>query len=94
MNLPYFQGMSKDEITSILDKVKLEFLRYNDGELILKQGEPCGCFTGLVRGEDMQELLRMSVAAGTASITTSGTNLFYRDKYEEIYSKICAVRLL
>ena len=50
--------------------------------------------TGLVRGEDMQELLRMSVAAGTASITTSGTNLFYRDKYEEIYSKICAVRLL
>jgi CRP-like cAMP-binding protein len=51
MNLPYFQGMSKDEITSILDKVKLEFLRYNDGELILKQGEPCGCFTVLVRGE-------------------------------------------
>lgn len=51
MNLPYFQGMSKDEITSILDKVKLEFLRYNDGELILKQGEPCCCFTVLVRGE-------------------------------------------
>jgi 1-phosphofructokinase family hexose kinase len=49
--------------------------------------------TGLSRGEDMQEILRMSVAAGTASITTSGTNLFYRDKYEEIYSKICAVRL-
>ena len=38
--------------------------------------------TGLVRGESVQELLRMSVAAGTASITTSGTNLFYRDKYE------------
>lgn len=50
--------------------------------------------TGLVRGENMQEILRMSVAAGTASITTSGTNLFYRDKYEEIYAKICAVRLL
>jgi fructose-1-phosphate kinase PfkB-like protein len=50
--------------------------------------------TGLIRGESVQELLRMSVAAGTASITTSGTNLFYRDKYEEIYAKICAVRLL
>ena len=50
--------------------------------------------TGLVRGESVQELLRMSVAAGTASITTSGTNLFYRDKYEEIYAKICAVRLI
>ena len=51
MNLPYFQGMSKDEITLILDKVKLEFFRYNDGELILRQGEPCDCFTVLVRGE-------------------------------------------
>lgn len=40
------------------------------------------------KGADMQEVLRRSVAAGTAAITTSGTNLFYKDKYEEIYSKI------
>ena len=33
-------------------------------------------------------ILRSAVAAGTASITTPGTNLFYRDKYEEIYDKI------
>ena len=42
----------------------------------------------LIRGADMEELLRSSVAAGTAAITTSGTNLFYKDKYLEIYSKI------
>ncbi len=42
----------------------------------------------LEKGADMSELLRCSVSAGTASITTSGTNLFYRDKYDEIYSKI------
>ena len=35
-----------------------------------------------------EEILRSAVAAGTASITTPGTNLFYRDKYEEIYDKI------
>lgn len=40
------------------------------------------------KGADMEELLRCSVAAGTAAITTSGTNLFYKDKYEEIYNKI------
>lgn len=40
------------------------------------------------KGADMEELLRCSVAAGTAAITTSGTNLFYKDKYEEIYKKI------
>ncbi|MBO5851150.1 MAG: 1-phosphofructokinase family hexose kinase [Clostridia bacterium] len=39
-------------------------------------------------GADNAEILRCAVAAGTASITTSGTNLFYRDKFEEIYSKL------
>ena len=43
---------------------------------------------GLKKGVPMRELLRMSVAAGTASVTTSGTNLFYYDKYKEIYAKI------
>ncbi|PWM71718.1 MAG: hypothetical protein DBX59_08240 [Bacillota bacterium] len=42
----------------------------------------------LEKGADMEEILRCSVAAGTAAITTSGTNLFYKDKYEEIYNKI------
>lgn len=45
------------------------------------------CF-GLTHGASKKEILRMSVAAGTASITTSGTNLFYKDKYQEIYNNI------
>ena len=40
------------------------------------------------RDADVEEVLRSAVAAGTASVTTPGTNLFYRDKYEEIYQKI------
>ncbi len=43
---------------------------------------------GIEKGVSIQEILKMSVAAGTAAVTTSGTNLFYKDKYEEIYSKI------
>ncbi len=39
-------------------------------------------------GCDDKEMLRCAVAAGTASITTPGTNLFYKDKYDEIYKKI------
>lgn len=50
MCLPYFQGMSKDEITSILDKVKLVFTRHTDGERIAAQGAPCNSLTLLVRG--------------------------------------------
>lgn len=47
----------------------------------------------LENGLPMPELLRRSVAAGTAAITTVGTNLFYRDKYDEIYSKISTEEL-
>lgn len=42
----------------------------------------------LEKGADLKELLRCAVSAGTAAVTTSGTNLFYKDKYEEIYQKI------
>lgn len=40
-----------------------------------------------------EEILRCAVSAGTASITTPGTNLFYRDKFEEIYQKIYVEKL-
>ncbi len=45
------------------------------------------------RGASKEEILKCAVAAGTASITTSGTNLFYRDKYEEIYGQIFVEKL-
>lgn len=44
-------------------------------------------------GKPMPELLRSAVAAGTAAVTTSGTNLFYYDKYKEIYAKIHSERI-
>lgn len=50
--------------------------------------------TGLLRGDNMPELLHSAVSAGTASIATSGTNLFYRDKYEEIYAKVFVEELV
>ena len=47
----------------------------------------------ILEGADMEEILKCSVAAGTASITTSGTNLFYKDKYEEIYNQISVEKI-
>ena len=44
-------------------------------------------------GASMEDILRCAVAAGTASITTPGTNLFYKDKYEEILKKIKVEKL-
>ena len=35
-----------------------------------------------------EEVLKRAVSAGTAAVTTSGTNLFYKEKYDEIYNEI------
>ena len=45
------------------------------------------------KGSSMEEILRCAVAAGTASITTPGTNLFYKDKYEEIYNSLTVEKI-
>ena len=45
------------------------------------------------RGETKEEILRCAVAAGTASVTTPGTNLFYRDKFLEIYDRIAVEKI-
>lgn len=48
---------------------------------------------GLKQGVPMSEILRRAVSAGTAAVTTSGTNLFYKDKYDEIYTKVFAEKI-
>lgn len=50
LSLPYFQGMSKDDITAILDNVVFEFVKYNDGDVICRQGEECTNFIILIQG--------------------------------------------
>lgn len=47
----------------------------------------------LERGMNAREVLRCGVAAGTASITTAGTRLFFRDKYDEIYEKLSVISI-
>lgn len=49
--LPYFQGMSRDEITAILDKVTLDFRKYRNEEEIFHRGEKCERFAILTAGQ-------------------------------------------
>ncbi len=48
---------------------------------------------GLEQGVSYTELLKRAVAAGTAAVTTSGTNLFYKEKYDEIYAKLSVEKI-
>ena len=50
LSLPYLQGMSKDDITAILDKVKLEFQCHGEGNTICNKGDECNKFIILTKG--------------------------------------------
>lgn len=50
LSLPYFQGMGKDDITAILDKVELEFTNHADKETLCNQGDECDKFIILTKG--------------------------------------------
>lgn len=64
--LPYFQGMSKDDITAILDKVKLEFTTYGDRATIATRGDECDKFIILTKGTITAEA---TAADGSYTIT-------------------------
>ena len=47
----------------------------------------------IIEGADRSEILKRGVAAATASVTTPGTNLFTKEKYDEILSGLSVVRI-
>ena len=51
LQLPLFQGLCHEDFTSILDKVKLHFIKHKAGETIIKSGNPCTQLCFLLKGE-------------------------------------------
>ena len=51
LSLPLFQGLSKNDITNIIDKVKFHFLKHAENEIIIKQGNSCEKIFFLLEGE-------------------------------------------
>ncbi len=51
LQLPLFQGLCHEDFTSILDKVKLHFIKHKVGETIIKSGSPCKQLCFLLKGE-------------------------------------------
>lgn len=91
LKLPYFQGMSKNELTQILDKVKFEFIKIAEGQTFVRQGDSCNRFIVLLQGEvyaeytsangsyRLTELLTPSHAIEPYSMFGASTN--YRRSY-------------
>jgi CRP-like cAMP-binding protein len=51
LQLPLFQGISHEDLTSILDKVKLHFAQHKGGETFIPAGRPCDRLCFLMKGE-------------------------------------------
>ena len=50
LSLPLFQGMSQVDFNSLLQKVRLDFVRYEEGSTIINAGERCKSFAFLING--------------------------------------------
>lgn len=51
LQLPLFQGLTQEDLTRILGKVKLHFTKYKSGEIILNAGTPCNSLMFILKGE-------------------------------------------
>lgn len=51
LQLPLLQGMSKAELSEVVEKVKFHFQRFNAGTTLFSQGAPCDKIIFLLQGE-------------------------------------------
>jgi CRP-like cAMP-binding protein len=51
LQIPPFQGMSRSELSTIIEKVKFNFMKFADKEVIFRQGERCDNLSFLISGQ-------------------------------------------
>lgn len=51
LKLPLFQGLSQEDFTNILGRVKLHFIKYKAEDTIVKSNSPCHGLIFLLKGE-------------------------------------------
>lgn len=50
LSLPLFQGMSQADFNSLLQKIRLDFVRHESGSTIICAGDRCNSFAFLING--------------------------------------------
>lgn len=56
VNIPLFQGISRDDFINIASKVHFDFKTYKPGETIINADEPCSHLVCVINGTITQEL--------------------------------------
>lgn len=86
LQLPIFQGVSRNKISELIEKMKFHFLKYPDGEKIVTCGEECNHLKFLISGEIRSELVtqneKMKISEKIlAPNVIAPEHLFGRDTY-------------
>lgn len=50
LQLPLFQGLGPEDFTTIIEKVKLHFVKHRSGETFIQSGRPCDQLLFLLKG--------------------------------------------
>ena len=50
LSLPLFQGMNQTDFNSLLQKIRLDFIRYAQGDVVISAGDRCGSLAFLING--------------------------------------------
>ena len=51
LSLPLFQGMSQTDFNTLLQKIRLDFVRYAGGDVIIEKGDRCASLAFLINGK-------------------------------------------
>ena len=98
--LPLFQGLSKNDLTTIIEKVKFHFQQYKEGEIFIRQGEECHqlCFLlngqVCVRTQDKEHAYSLSEVIGGPYIIEPQSLFGMQNNYTATYSAHTPVGVL
>ena len=98
--LPLFQGLSKNDITSIIEKVKLHFQQYQEGETLIRQEDTCDKLCFLLKGrmtvqrQDKEYGYSLSEVLGEPSIIEPQSLFGMHTRYTATYRAQTTVHVL
>lgn len=100
LQLPLFQGLAKNDFTSILDKVKIHFLKRKAGDTVALGGEDCRELVFLLNGSlvsktsDRDELYTFYEAINAPFLIEPYSLFGWSTKYVSTYTALTACNLV
>ena len=100
LQLPLFQGLAKNDFTSILDKVKIHFLKRKAGDTVALGGEDCRELVSLLNGSlvsktsDRDELYTFYEAINAPFLIEPYSLFGWSTKYVSTYMALTACNLV